>query len=184
MYDPNIPATNAELTSAMFRGQFQGLKALIDAIVTLTAAQVDGVSTLNPGDPATVTLTVNAGSLNFLFGIPRGQEGVAGQDGAPGAPFANVVVDSVTTLPPGSLATVTVSFDGSLVHLSYGIPAGEPGVNGEVTNAQLTSAIATTALNPSAVAPLNIAFSNPPTDAELNTVQAKINELIAALFRA
>ena len=31
-YDPNIPATNAEATSAMFRGQFQGLKDLIDAV--------------------------------------------------------------------------------------------------------------------------------------------------------
>ena len=31
-FDPNVPVHNAELTSAMFRGQFQGLKELIDAI--------------------------------------------------------------------------------------------------------------------------------------------------------
>jgi hypothetical protein len=31
-FDPNIPEHNAELTSAMFRGQFTGLKDLIDAI--------------------------------------------------------------------------------------------------------------------------------------------------------
>ena len=31
-FDPNIPATNAEATSAMFRGQFNGLKDLIDAV--------------------------------------------------------------------------------------------------------------------------------------------------------
>jgi len=42
-YDTNIPATNAEATSAMFRGQFNGLKALIDAIQTVSSATVDGV---------------------------------------------------------------------------------------------------------------------------------------------
>ncbi len=31
-FDPNVPVHNAELTSAMFRGQFTGLKDLIDAI--------------------------------------------------------------------------------------------------------------------------------------------------------
>jgi hypothetical protein len=30
-YDPNIPADHADLTGAMFRGQFTGLKDLIDA---------------------------------------------------------------------------------------------------------------------------------------------------------
>ena len=182
-YDPNIPVTNAELTSVMFRDQLQGLKQLIDAIITVTAAQVDGVSTLNPGDPATVTLTVSAGTLHFLFGIPRGLEGVAGQDGAPGAPFANAVVDSVTTLPPGSPATVTVSFDGSLVHLSYAIPAGEPGVNGEVTNAALAAAIATTSSNSNAVPTLGLVVSDPPSQAEVQTLANKMDELLLALRR-
>ncbi len=31
-YDPNFPPTNAELISADFRNQFQGLKTLIDAV--------------------------------------------------------------------------------------------------------------------------------------------------------
>src|SRR3954471_14770738 len=33
-YDPNFPATNAEMISAEFRAQFQGLKTLIDALQT------------------------------------------------------------------------------------------------------------------------------------------------------
>ena len=126
MFDPNLPQAGTEIDAVQMRAQLNGLKALIDAIVTVTAAQVDGVSTLNPGDPAAVTLTVSAGTLHFLFGIPRGLAGVAGTngvDGAPGPPFANAVVDSVTTLPPGAAAWVTVSFDGTLVHFSYGIPA-------------------------------------------------------------
>jgi hypothetical protein len=36
------------------RAQFVGLKQLIDTVPTITAAVVDSVSTLNPGDPATV----------------------------------------------------------------------------------------------------------------------------------
>ena len=46
MFDPNIPATSAEATSAMFRGQFNGLKDLIDAVQSVTAAQVDAVTNL------------------------------------------------------------------------------------------------------------------------------------------
>ncbi|MBX7212151.1 MAG: hypothetical protein K1X78_27840 [Verrucomicrobiaceae bacterium] len=45
-FDPAIPATNAEATSAMFRGQFQGLKALIDAIPAGPAGPQGP-----PGDP-------------------------------------------------------------------------------------------------------------------------------------
>ena len=48
MYDPNLPANGTEMVSAEMRSQFQGLKTLIDAIVTLTAAQVDGVTSLPP----------------------------------------------------------------------------------------------------------------------------------------
>ena len=94
------------------------------------------------------------------------------------------MVDSVTTLPPGTPASVTVSFDGTLVHFSYSIPAGEPGVNGEVTNAQLANAVSGTSSNSNAVPTLDTAFSNdPPTLADMETVRAKINELITALRR-
>jgi hypothetical protein len=57
-YDPNWPPTNAELESAPFREQFQGLKALIDAqgvqlaalqaLVTSLAAQLATLGTLVP----------------------------------------------------------------------------------------------------------------------------------------
>jgi hypothetical protein len=41
-YDPNWPPTNAELESAPFREQFQGLKALIDAQAAQIAALAFG----------------------------------------------------------------------------------------------------------------------------------------------
>ena len=115
MFDPNIPATNAEATSAMFRGQFNGLKDLIDAIQSIGSATVDGVDTLPPGEPATVTLSVNGDTLNFTFAIPQGE---AGSSGDPGPPFADAVVDAVNTLPPGEPATVESTFDGATVHLT------------------------------------------------------------------
>jgi hypothetical protein len=123
-YDPTIPATNAELTSALFRGQFNGLKDLIDAIQTITAAQVDAVNTVNPGDPAVVTLSVAGGTLHFSFDLPRGQ------DGASGAPITSFLIDGVSTLNPGEPATVDTTFDGASVRFTFGIPRGENGGDG------------------------------------------------------
>ena len=99
------------------------------------------------------------------------------------------------------LEDVTVSFDGTNVHFSYGIPRGTEGLPGaagqngadgqpgpqgppgEVTTSQLSSAIATTAQNPSVLSPMSIPFSDPPTQAELLQVQDKYNELLSALLR-
>src|SRR6185436_9488667 len=57
-YDPNWPPTNAELLSADFRNQFQGLKALIDAAVAMAVAAAVPIGTVEwwdknlPGVPA------------------------------------------------------------------------------------------------------------------------------------
>lgn len=83
-YDPTYPPTNAEIESAPLRGQFNGLKDLIDAIQTITAAQVDATNTLPAGEPAAVTLNVVGGTLQFTFHIPTGPPGSSGSDGSPG----------------------------------------------------------------------------------------------------
>jgi len=183
MFDPNIPATNAEATSAMFRGQFNGLKDLIDAIQSIGSATVDGVNTLPPGEPATVTLDVANQTLKFTFSIPQGE---AGSSGDPGPPFADAVLEAVNTLPPGDPATVESSFDGATVFLTFGIPAGEPGPEGpmgEVSQQQLDDAIATTSANSNAVDTLGMAVSDPPTQAEVQQIADKLDELILALRR-
>ena len=216
-FDPAYPPTNAEIESAPLRGQFTGLKDLIDAISTITAAQIDSVTTGNPGDPATVGVSLSGATLHFTFGLPRGADGgqgpagsngINGNDGTPGAtgpqgpPFANAVVDWVTTLNPGDNASVSVSFDGSNVRFQFGIPRGADGSNGtngtngsdgapgaqgppgEVSNAQLTSAINGTSNNSNGVATLDTAFVNdPPTLADMELMRAKVNELIQALRR-
>jgi hypothetical protein len=97
---------------------------------------VDGVSTLNPGDNATVQANYDGSAVRLLFGIPRGFQGDAGPSGSdgaqgpPGPPFANAVVDGVNTLNPGDAATVNTSFDGSNVRFTFGIPSGQNGSDG------------------------------------------------------
>jgi hypothetical protein len=67
MFDPSLPANGTPLASAEMRAQLNGLKDLIDAIQTITAAQVDATNTVPPGDPAAVTLSVAGGTLHFTF---------------------------------------------------------------------------------------------------------------------
>jgi hypothetical protein len=78
-FDPNLPANGAEIISAELRGQFSGLKELMDAIPSVTSAQVDGVTTLEPGQAATVAASIVDGVLHFQFGIPAGPAGPTGE---------------------------------------------------------------------------------------------------------
>jgi hypothetical protein len=229
MFDPNLPLPNANITSAVLRGQFNGLKELIDAISSITAAQVDGVNTLPPSSPANATVSVNGNTLHFTFDLPQGQEGPMGQQGPPfatavvdavntmnpgdpatvgvsfdgtnvrftfsiprgndgsqgpagndgsqGPPFAQAVVDNVTTLDPGNPATVGVSFDGTNVRFTFGIPRGSDGATGppgEVTQAQLDTAINGTSANTNAVSTLDSPFGDP----DMEALRQKLNEMI------
>ena len=62
-------------------------------------------------------------------------------------------------------------------------PQGPQGPPGEVSNGDLSAALNGSALNPSGVYPLLPTASDPPTQNELLTVIAKVNELLAALRR-
>lgn len=69
------------------------------------------------------------------------------------------------------------------------IPAGPPGANGadgapgEVSAADLLNERINHARNPTGVAALGLMVSDPPTQAELQVVAAKLDELIVALRR-
>ncbi len=155
MFDPSIPVENTEIDAAQMRSQLNGLKSLIDAITTLTNAQIDATNTLPPGNPANVTLTINGNTLHFTFDIPTGDpgpqgeqgpqgetgpegpqgpsggpEGPPGPEGPQGPPFANAVIDATNTLPPNDPATVDVTFDGTNVHFTFNIPQGQTGAEG------------------------------------------------------
>jgi len=158
-------------------------------------AVVDAVNTVNPGDPAAVGVSFDGTNVRFTFDIPRGSDGgqgpagndggqgPPGNDGAQGPPFAQAIVDSVTTLDPGNPATVGVSFDGSNVRFTFGIPRGSDGSNGsdgaqgppgEVSQAQLNSAINGTSANTNSVSTLDSPFADP----DMEAMRQKLNEMI------
>lgn len=66
------------------------------------------------------------------------------------------------------------------VHFTFGIPQGVPG---EVSAADLSAAIDGTSSNTNGVATLGMAVSDPPTQAEVQTIADKLDELINALRR-
>ena len=142
-FDPTIPPDGAFATGAALRGQFNGLKALIDA-------------------------------------IPAGPAGPAGPQGPA---FSSIQIGSVTTGTPGSPAGAQVNVNGSNVELSFTIPAGDTGAAGEVSNATLAGEISGTARNPNSVGMLSGSISNPPTQAEVQALQDKINEMLSAMQR-
>jgi hypothetical protein len=130
MFDPNYPPLNADLLSEPMRAQFNGLKALIDAVPTLNAAQVDSTNTLPQGTPANANVSLIGNTLHFSFDLPQGAEGTQGMMGAQGPPFANAVVDGVNTVGANTPAAVGVSFDGSNVRFTFDIPRGFDGPQG------------------------------------------------------
>jgi hypothetical protein len=176
------------------RAQLNGLNDKIDAIPGITSVVVDSVTTLGPGQPATVTASVIGTAMHLSLALPEGQpglQGLQGIPGSPGQPFANVIIDGVNTLNSGEPASVWISFDGVNVHLVFNIPRGpqgEQGIQGppgEVTNAAMASAISSaitgTSNNTNGVALLNLTVSDPPAQAEMQAIANKIDELINAL---
>ena len=154
----------------------------------------------DPTKPATGSPDSSAEMRDQLNGlkalidaIPAGPPGPQGIPGPPGPSVAGAIVDGVSTLSPGSSASVSTGFDGTNVHFSFGIPRGDNGAQGndgtqgppgEVSSAVLLAAVAGTSANTNGVNTLDTPFTNdPPTLADIEVLRAKINELITALRR-
>ena len=200
-FDPNLPQEGTPLDAVQMRSQLNGLKAIIDAILTLTAAQVDGVNTVEPGTPANASVSVTGNTLHFTFDIPRGNDGIQGQpgtngndggpgpQGAQGPPFANAIVDAVNTLNPGEPATVSVSFDGSNVRFTIGIPRGSDGATGatgqpgEVSFNDLNNAISGTSANTNNVSTLGQTADSSYNQQQMQDVLNKLDEFLNAARR-
>ena len=123
------------------------------------------------------------GLKSAIDAVPAGPAGPAGPVGPVGPAFSNVQIGSVITGMPGTGAAVSVNVNGSIVELSFTIPAGDAGPMGEVSNATLATEIAGTARDPMMVTDLVLSPSDPPTQGDLLAVIAKFNELLAALRR-
>ena len=90
-FDPTIPPDGAFATGAALRGQFNGLKALIDAIPAgpagpagpqgpaFSSIQIGSVTTGTPGSPAGASVNVFGSNVELSFTIPAGDTGPAGE---------------------------------------------------------------------------------------------------------
>lgn len=97
---------------------------------------VGTVSTLQPGESATASVTGTDENPVLNLGIPqglRGEQGPTGQTGQTGATGAtpNITIGTVGTLSPGSSATATITGTPENPVLSLGIPEGLAGQNGQ-----------------------------------------------------
>jgi len=93
---------------------------------------VGTVTTLSPGESATVVNSGDSGAAVLDFGLPAGQVGATGDTGATGATgsAATIEIGTVSTLSPGASATaVNVGSSGAAV-IDLGLPAGVQGEQG------------------------------------------------------
>ena len=147
-FDPALPEDGALIIAEVLRNQFNGLKALVDAITSVNSAQVDATDTLPPGTLATATVSVVGNTLHFTFGIPEGMQGEQGIQG----------------------------------------PEGQQGPPGEVSYAALSTAIDTalqlTSNNSNGVGQLGLVADGSYQQWQLQAVSDKLDELINALRRS
>jgi len=122
-YDPNFPTANTLADAVQVRAQFNGLKDLIDAIPGITAAVVDSVTTLGPGEPADVTLSIIGTVLHVSLALPEGQPGQQGTPGGAGADGAAALV-AVTVPGTNAVGTGFVSFGFATTPVNLGWLAG------------------------------------------------------------
>lgn len=148
------------MVAAQMRSQFNGLKTLIDDVPA--------------GPPGPQGETGPQGS-----GGPQGEAGAVGPEGpmGPQGPQGD-------TGPQGSMGPEgPQGFQGDRGADGPEGPQGPQGVPGEVTTEALNTAIAGTARDPSGVPPFSGIFSEPPTQAELQSFAAYVESLRAGLAR-
>ncbi len=88
----------------------------------------------------------------------------------------------MSSVNPADPASASPSYDGSILHFTFGILRGIAGVNGapgEVSNAALDAAIGGTSSNSNGVGTLDTPFADPDDEA----LRGKVNEMQLAMRR-
>lgn len=123
--------------------------ATLNADYTLTLTFTDGTSYTTPsirGEPGqdgvspTITVTAIAGGHRVEITDAEGTKTFNVMDGQTGA-TPDIQIGTVTTLPAGSEATAEITGTPEQPRLNLGIPEGQKGDPGEVTQAQLDTAL-------------------------------------------
>ncbi len=94
-FNPTLPVNGSDILAAELRGQFNGLKDLLDA-GAISGVVIDNVTTLPPGEAATVDASIAAGVLHLGFGIPQGLQDMQGLQGEQGSLGATGPMGAVT----------------------------------------------------------------------------------------
>jgi len=155
-YDPTLPLPGAIVDADELRAQFTGL----DVKVTATNARIDAIPAGPPGPPGEQGLPGLQGPQGEpgTPGGPPGPQGPQGNDGSAGA-----------TGPQGSPGDVSM---GQL----------NDAMNNAIATATAAAA-ANSATNVNGMATLNLMVSDPPTQADVQALANKLDELILALRR-
>ena len=179
-FDPSLPTDGSLILAEVLRDQFNGLAHMITAIPAGPPGPKGPQGAQGAEGPQG-----DAGPQGETG--PAGPQGEQGPQGPPGPTFGSAQVQSTSTLLPGNNVEASCYFDPTgTVYFNFGIPTGAAGPQGpqgppgEVTTFQLNEAIATTARNLNTVTPLSFSISDPPTQAEVQALLNKINEIIAA----
>ena len=86
-FDPTKPQNGTDIDAVEIRDQLNSLKALIDAVPAgpagpegpaFSSIQIGGVTTVDPGTPAAVSVSVFGNNVELSFSIPKGDPGSAG----------------------------------------------------------------------------------------------------------
>lgn len=126
--------------------------------------QIGQVTTLEPGQDATASMTGTTENPLLNLGIPAGEQGPPGKDGTPGqqgepgpagqtgpagptGATPNIQIGTVQTLDPGQQATASMSGTPENPFLNLGIPKGENG-HSETTVQQMQNTDTTVTLQP------------------------------------
>jgi hypothetical protein len=80
---------------------------------------VDSVTTLDPGQQATVQTSFDGSNVRFTFGIPRGNDGSNGSDGSQGPPGEISQGQLASAISGTSANTNGVSTLGQIADSSY-----------------------------------------------------------------
>lgn len=113
---------------------------------TAASIAVGDVTTLNPGEDATVVNSGTSSAAILDFGIPEGEQGDPGIQGDPGD-AATIAVGTVTTVSPGDPATVTNVGTSAAAVFDFEIPKGDAGAgSGDVVGPASSTASSNVAL--------------------------------------
>ena len=89
-YNPLYPEDGILIRAVEMRTQFQGLKALVDAVPAgppgpagpegpaFSNVQIGGVTTVDSGTPAAASVSVFGNTVELSFSIPKGEPGSPG----------------------------------------------------------------------------------------------------------